>query len=70
MKLNVYGRKVEIIRSDNRWKVYYFGYEGKKRIANDIVVPSAVKQNELISYIEDLCHEWVTSKNSKVFEIK
>ncbi len=57
MKLNVYGRKIEILRSDNSWKVYYFGFEGKKRIANDIVIPSTVKQNELLSYIEDLCHE-------------
>lgn len=53
--LNVIGKHIEVIRGDNGWEAYYLGSEGKKRPANDIVVPSNIEQNELVDYIADLC---------------
>lgn len=66
MKLNVFGRIIEVVRDDSRWKVFYYGNEGKKRLANDIILPPSLKKEDLVEYIADLCHEWATPSNSKV----
>jgi hypothetical protein len=66
MKLNVYGKIVEAIYTNNNWKLYYLGDEGKKRLANDISVPSNIKEKELVNYISDICHEWATPVNGEV----
>ncbi|MCP4134178.1 MAG: hypothetical protein GY754_24610 [bacterium] len=69
MKLNVYGKKIEIMKSGENWVVFYPGSEGKKRIADDIVIPPNIQQDELIEYIADLCHEWARPGFDRVYEI-
>lgn len=70
MKLNVYGKKIEVSKISGNWTVFYLGNEGKKRAAHDIVIPHELKENEIINYIEDLFHEWATPSNNKIVEIK
>ncbi len=67
--IDVYGRKIEIVRSCDSWDVFYLGNEGKKRTAHDIVIPQDLTENELINYIEDLLHEWATPSNNKIIEL-
>ena len=69
MKLNIYGKKIEIIRYGENWKVFYLGNEGKKRIADDIVIPESLKEEELKDYIQDLFHEWSIPSNNQIIEI-
>jgi hypothetical protein len=66
MKINVYGNTIEVIKKDNYWRVFYIGPEGKKRLADDLVIPSELHKDELLEYIADLCHEWETKANNKV----
>ena len=66
MKINVYGKIIEVIKKENYWRVFYVGSEGKKRSANDLVIPSELHEHELLEYIADLCHEWETKVNNKV----
>ena len=66
MKLDVFGRIVDVIRDGNRWMAFYPGNEGKKRRAEDIVLPPELKEENIIEYIADLCHEWATPGNSEV----
>ncbi len=70
MKFNVYGKKIEVVRIDEKWHVFHLGAEGKKRDAHDIFIPSSVRKDELKSYLEDLFHESATPENSDVEEIK
>jgi len=70
MKLNVFGKHIEVLRRNNRWETYYLGNEGKKRIAEDILVPSNIDEADLVEYIADLCHEWATPQKNNVFIIK
>ena len=70
MKLNVYGQLVEIIRKDEKWIVFYLGNEGKKRLAQDMVIPNKIKKDALTEYLSDLCHEWSRPGNSKVRLLK
>ena len=70
MKLNVYGRKFEVIKSEGKWKVFILGDEGKKRIADQITIPSNIVESELINYISDMYHEWTSPTNNEVAVIK
>ena len=66
MKLNAYGRKIEIVRISDKWVAYYLGNEGKKRSAHDIIIPEELGENEMKKYLEDLLHEWATPSNNKI----
>lgn len=70
MKLNVYGKKIEVVKTNDNWIVYYLGSEGKKRTAHDIVIPNELEENEIINYLEDLLHEWATPLNHKIVEVE
>jgi len=70
LKLNVFGKEVEVIRNNNSWVVYYCGNEGKKRIAHDIKLPANLPESDVVTYIDDLCHEWATPNNSEVKVLK
>ncbi len=62
MKLNVYGRPVEVLCTAGEWRVFYLGNEGKKRIAQDIMLPKGLSESEVLGFISDLCHEWASSR--------
>jgi hypothetical protein len=66
MKLNVFGRVIEVVRHGSQWRVFYPGNEGKKRPATDIILPDDLGEENLLEYIADLCHEWATPNNSEV----
>jgi hypothetical protein len=70
LELDVFGRRILVVRRTDRWEVFYLGGEGKRRRAEDISIPDAVPENELEHYVADLCHEWATSRNPKVIRIR
>ena len=69
MKLSVYGRRLEILRKTDRWQILIAGSEGKKRVFTDIIIPASVEEDELISYLSDVCHEWATSTHPNVSRV-
>lgn len=66
MKLDVFGRHVEVTRRNGTWLVFYLGNEGKKRIATDIAIPAEIGDNDVIGYVADLCHEWASQRHPNV----
>lgn len=69
MRLNVFGRELEVVRNDGQWSAFYLGNEGKKRLASDIVIPAEIDESELLTYLADVCHEWATPTQKRVFVI-
>ena len=65
-RFDLFGRRVAVESVDAGWVVYYLGDEGKRRRATDIVVPSTVSDQELQTYLSDLCHEWASARNPDV----
>lgn len=63
MKLSIYGQNFEVIKTDGKWEVFILGQEGKKRPAQDIVIPSIINEEDLVSYLEDLLHEYARPKS-------
>ena len=66
MRFNVFGRFIEVIQRDNQWIVFYLGNEGKKRLAEDVSIPSDIKESQLHGYLSDLCHEWARENHRTV----
>ena len=66
LKFDVFGREVLIVEKDGGWEAFYLGSEGKRRVAKDIVVPANITESEMQQYLDDLCHEWSTDRNSSV----
>jgi hypothetical protein len=66
IKLDVFGRLVIATHTDEGWKMFYAGAEGKRRPATDIIVPAEVSESNLETYLADLCHEWCTVNNPVV----
>jgi len=70
MRFNVFGKYVEVINRDSKWKVFYLGEEGKKRPAQDILIPDDISESQLIKYLSDLCHESASPRNNKVERVE
>ena len=66
MKFSVFGKNIEVIERNSKWVVFYIGNEGKKRLAEDIIVPPDILEDQLIEYLSDLCHEWARPNYSEV----
>ena len=69
MKFDVFGRLVLAERSNRGWRIYYLGDEGKRRLADDLMVPPFITESEIGHYLADLCHEWTNTRHPDVRRI-
>ena len=69
MKLNAFGKCIEVISRNDKWVVFYLGDEGKKRLAEGIVIPPTIIEEQLIEYLSDLLHESARPNNSEVVRL-
>ena len=65
-RLDVYGRDALVEHDTKGWRAFYIGAEGKRRGADDIIIPPRVREGELVRYIADLCHEWAEPGHGEV----
>lgn len=70
MKINAFGRRLDIRRVDGRWVVFAPGSDGKRRKLPDILIPAELGQNELVVFLDDLLHEWASAEHPSVIELK
>jgi hypothetical protein len=69
LKLDVFGRRLVIERHADRWVVFYLGTDGKRRTADDLFIPDAIPEDEVETYVADICHEWATPRNPRVVRL-
>lgn len=69
IKLNVYGKMVSAQKTEQGWKVFFLGDDGRRRPATDLIIPSYITEEEIEGYLSDMCHEWATNKNSDVYKL-
>lgn len=65
MKLNVYGKKIEVSRENDSWIVYELG-EGKKSLWNNMYIPGEYTESEVITFLEDLFRERATPERPNI----
>jgi hypothetical protein len=66
MKLDVFGRKMQIFREGDQWIVFLLGDDGKKRLMQDVAIPSELKEEQILQYISDMFHELATPERPEV----
>lgn len=66
MVFDVFGRRVTVVRAGDRWLASHGGDEGKRRPANDLLIPSGLAEDQVGRYLADLCHEWARPAFSEV----
>ncbi len=59
MKLDAYGKLLEIVRENDTWAIYQLG-EGRRSRSHDIVIPSDFNKSQVIQFLEDMLHESAT----------
>ena len=69
LRLNAFGRLLDIERVDNKWIAFDRGHEGKRRRATDIAIPSSLKKGELTTYLDDLLHESATESRPTIVDL-
>lgn len=65
MRLNAYGKLLEIIRENETWVIYEIG-EGKKSRSNDIYIPSEFNEMQVVRFLEDMLHERATPEDPSI----
>lgn len=68
LRFNIFGTLIGISRSDEGWRAFYLGTDGKRRAA-DFVIPSDVAEHELCEYLADLYHENATPRNCNAVQL-
>jgi hypothetical protein len=63
---NVFGRMMQAQRTDGRWQLFLVGAEGKKRPVPDVTVPPHLSAEELLTFLDDLYHEFATPSHPSV----
>ena len=69
LRLNAFGRLLDIERIQDRWQVFDKGNEGKRRLATDIFVPDDLAKDDIIGYLDDLLHEYSNAQNPKIIDL-
>jgi hypothetical protein len=58
MKFNIYGRfQVDVRRENESWVVYRSEL-GKRTRLNDLVIPPNLVAEDLVTYLDDIFHEF------------
>ena len=70
IKLDVFGKSVLAMQTNEGWSMFYLSDDGKSRPALDIFVPEFVNESEIENFLADICHEWATEKNNSVRRLK
>jgi hypothetical protein len=66
LRLNAFGRRIDIERIGDAWVAFYPGADGKKRRAHDVMLPPDLKRDDVAEYIADLLHEWANDRFNAV----
>ena len=66
MKIDLFGKIIKVEKSQEGWKAFYLSPDGKKRPADDLVIPRSIRENEIKSYLEDLCHEMAKAPEIRI----
>lgn len=69
MKFNAYNVfLISVVREQNKWFAYLHG-EGKKRLMEDMLIPSELNEDEIQNYLEVILHEYAQPKHPNIIRL-
>jgi len=66
IKFNVFGKNMSVLNVDQQWQLFNESDNGIRSRVYDIVIPSDLTSTELITYLDDMYHEYATDKHPSV----
>ena len=66
IKLDVFGRRMGVEKLASGWRLYYLDGEGKRRLADEVVIPDFVHERGIERYLADIFHESASPEISEV----
>ena len=65
MKLDAFGKRMEVARENDQWVIYELG-EGKKTRSSAIYIPAEYDEEKVLQFLNDLFHESATPTNPSI----
>jgi len=65
LRFDVFGRRIDVERTDDGWEAFVPGADGKRRRAQ-ISIPSEFRADEVGRYLGDLFHESASAEHPAV----
>jgi len=69
IKFNVFGKRMSIQRKNEEWLLFNDSDHGMRARVYDIVIPSELVENELVTYLDDIYHEYSSDRSPKVIKL-
>jgi hypothetical protein len=66
---DVFGKRIQAMRGHSGWELFEIGNEGKQRCFGGAIVPPDLSEDQLLSFLDDLFHEYATPIRSRVRRI-
>lgn len=64
--LNVFGKHMSVQKKNDEWLLFNDSDTGMRSRVYDVVIPSDIDEQALITYLGDIYHEYATDKHSDV----
>ena len=66
IKFNVFGRTMFVLKTNDEWQLFNEPDIGIRSRVYDVVIPSELSEDELLTYLDDIYHELATEKRPRV----
>lgn len=66
--LDVFGKRMLVVRESGNWLTYLVGAEGKRSLVN-LSIPASIPEAELAQYFDDIYHEAATPQRPAVIRL-
>lgn len=67
--VEVFGRMVQLVRTEGGWRLFLLGNEGKKGLVEEYAASSVMSDAEVLDDLDDLSHEWAIGTHTRVRRI-
>jgi len=68
-KFNVFGKEMTILRKNNEWLLFNESVTGIRTRVYDVVIPAELSPQELVTYLDDIYHEYSSQQHPNVIAI-
>ena len=69
IKFNVFGTLMSVQRKDQQWLLFRESDTGIRARVYDVIIPVELKEEELLTYLDDIYHEYASERHGKVIRV-
>jgi len=68
-KFNVFGKEMSVLRINEEWQLFNEPDIGIRSRVYDVVIPDDLKESALATYLDDVYHEYSSTKYPEVIQL-